>query len=207
MTRIIAGHARGRRLSVPAVGTRPTSDRAREAVFSSVGSQLGSLADAVVLDLYAGSGALGLEALSRGAKSVSLVERDAQACRFINDNIEVVALPGAVCYQSDVSRWLMATPSLGADLVFLDPPYDESDEQVQRVLSLLQGGGHVREGGIAVVERPARGEPVEWPGPWAALKDRRYGEAHLWLGTLTQSPAESPTESPEGRPAESPKEG
>ena len=188
MTRIIAGHARGRRLSVPPVGTRPTSDRAREAVFSSVESQLGSLVDAVVLDLYAGSGALGLEALSRGAGRVALVEHDARACRVINDNIEVVALTGAVCHKRDVTHWLVATPPSSADLVFVDPPYDESDEQVTRVLSLLQSGGHVREGGIAVVERSTRGDPVTWPDPWIPQRDRRYGEAHLWLGTLIASP-------------------
>lgn len=185
MTRIIAGAARGRRLSVPPVGTRPTSDRAREAVFSSVDSILGSLVDTVVLDLYAGSGALGLEALSRGAGRVVLVEQDARACRVINDNIDAVGLPGAVCYRREVSRWLAATPPTLADLAFLDPPYDEPDEQVLRALHLLQVGGHLRERGIAVVERSARSAPLEWADSWAPVKDRRYGEAHLWLARGT----------------------
>jgi 16S rRNA (guanine966-N2)-methyltransferase len=187
VTRIIAGEARGRRLSVPSAGTRPTSDRAREAVFSSVESILGSLVGSVVLDLYAGSGAMGLEALSRGAGRVALVEQDARACRVINDNIEAVGLPGAVCYRREVSRWLVATPPTSADLAFLDPPYDQTDEQVLRALHLLQVGGHLREGGIAVVERSARSAPVDWADSWAPVKDRRYGDAHLWLARSTHS--------------------
>ena len=156
-------------------------------MFSTLGSLLGSFSGVTVLDLYAGSGALGLEALSRGAIRATLVEKDARACRAIQSNIAVVALPGAVFHQREVGGWLATSPPSCADVVFLDPPYEESDEQVQQVLFLLQSKGHIETGGIVVVERSTRSEPWEWVAPWLPLQDRRYGEAHLWLATISDA--------------------
>src|SRR5215472_563334 len=111
MTRVIAGAAGGRRLAVPGgTATRPTSDRAREGLFASVLSELGTLDGKKVLDLYAGSGAVGLEALSRGAASVLLVESDARAAAVIKENVQVVAIPGATV-ATDRAERLLARPS------------------------------------------------------------------------------------------------
>src|SRR5579859_7427378 len=114
MTRVIAGTAGGRRLAVPAGrDTRPTSDRAREGLFATVSSIVGSLTGARVLDLYAGSGAVGLEALSRGADHVLLVEHGARAARVIQQNIEAIGLPGAAVIADRVERVLARGPGDG----------------------------------------------------------------------------------------------
>ena len=194
MTRIIGGVARGRRLTVPATGTRPTSDRAREAVFSSVVSMVGSLSGLTVLDLFAGSGALGLEALSRGAARVELVEQNRRACAAIEANIESVGLPGATCHHGDVERWLTETPATEATIAFLDPPYENSDESVRKVLMLLAEKAHLVDAGLAVVERSTREGAWSWAPGFTPVKDRRYGEAHLWIGELnTRRTAEETT--------------
>src|SRR6266487_686395 len=138
MTRVIGGEAGGRRLAVPrGTSTRPTSDRAREGLFASVLSELGSLAGKRVLDLYAGSGAVGLEALSRGAGHVLLVEHGARATRVIRENIEAIGLPGAVLAADRVERVLARGPAPAGgqdgteggryDVVFADPPYALED--------------------------------------------------------------------------------
>ena len=137
MARVIAGEAGGRRLAVPdGRDTRPTSDRAREGLFATISSMLGSLAGARVLDLYAGSGAVGLEALSRGAEHVLLVEHGARAARVIRENIEAIGLPGAVLVADRVERVLARGPDQGGryDVVFADPPYALADAGVTRVL-------------------------------------------------------------------------
>src|SRR5256886_6946860 len=124
VARVIAGEAGGRRLAVPdGRDTRPTSDRAREGLFATVTSMLGSLAGARVLDLYAGSGAVGLEALSRGAEHVLLVEHGARAARVIRENIEAIGLPGAVLAADRVERVLARGPGGGRyDGGFAGPP-------------------------------------------------------------------------------------
>ena len=143
MARVIAGEAGGRRLAVPdGRDTRPTSDRAREGLFATITSMLGSLAGARVLDLYAGSGAVGLEALSRGAEHVLLVEHGARAARVIRENIEAIGLPGAVLAADRVERVLARGPAPAGgqdgteggqyDLVFADPPYALADAAVSR---------------------------------------------------------------------------
>lgn len=122
--RIVAGAARGRRLAVPAAGTRPTSDRVRESVFAALESAYGSLAGLRVLDLYAGSGAFGLEALSRGAAALTLIERDRRAAAVLRRNVEAVGLPGAAVIVRDVTAVLRTRPAQPYDLVLADPPYD-----------------------------------------------------------------------------------
>jgi 16S rRNA (guanine966-N2)-methyltransferase len=183
VARVIAGEAGGRRLAVPAGrDTRPTSDRAREGLFGTVVSIMGSLAGTRVLDLYAGSGAVGLEALSRGAASVLLVESDARAAAVIRANIEAVALPGAALAADRVERLLGRPPEgKGYDLVFADPPYAVTGEAVARVLTLL-GSGWLADGALVVVERATRSGALDWPPGFAAGKSRRYGEATFWYG-------------------------
>jgi 16S rRNA (guanine966-N2)-methyltransferase len=183
VTRVIAGSAGGRRLRVPpGQGTRPTSDRAREGLFASLLSALGGLDGLRVLDLYAGSGAVGLEALSRGAASVLLVESDARAAAVARANAATVALPGATVAVDRVERLLARPPDGGRyDLVFADPPYAVQGPAVTAVLGQL-GGGWLADGALAVVERATRSGPVDWPPGYAAGKSRRYGEATFWYG-------------------------
>ena len=178
MTRIIAGEARGRRLQVP-VGdlTRPTSDRAREGLFSSLQS-LGDVDEARVLDLYAGSGALGLEALSRGAASATLVEDDPLALNAIRDNIAKVNLPGAHVVPMKVEVFLAGDPEPRYDVAFLDPPYDVDVGSV-----LVQLLPWLAEDAVVAVERRTRGPELEWPDGLRPERSRRYGEATLWYAT------------------------
>jgi 16S rRNA (guanine966-N2)-methyltransferase len=185
MTRIVAGVAGGRRLSVPAGrGTRPTADRAREGLFATVLAIRGPLDGARVLDLYAGSGAVGLEALSRGASDVLLVESDARAARVIQANIEAVRLPGARLVTSRAERVLARGPGdhPPRDLVFADPPYVTSADEVQRMLTALRDRGWLAPGALVVVERATRSGPVTWPAGYLPDRSRGYGEATLWYG-------------------------
>ena len=156
MTRVIAGQAGGRRLAVPAGrDTRPTSDRAREGLFATIASMAGPLAGARVLDLYAGSGAVGLEALSRGAGHVLLVESGARASRVIRENITALGLPGAEVITDRVERVLARGPAGGRyDIVFADPPYAMPGEEVSRLLGRLTDRTWLAAGGIG--DRGAR---------------------------------------------------
>jgi 16S rRNA (guanine966-N2)-methyltransferase len=185
VTRIISGEAGGRRLEVPpGRTTRPTSDRAREGLFASVHSLFGELAGATVLDLYAGSGAVGLEALSRGASDVVLVESDRRAAEVIRRNIVVVGLPGARLVTDRVERVLRRGPRAIAprQFVFADPPYALSDSELADVLVALASQGWLAVGAVVVVERDARSGPPTWPASCQEARSRRYGETTLWYG-------------------------
>jgi 16S rRNA (guanine966-N2)-methyltransferase len=190
VARVIAGEAGGRRLAVPdGRDTRPTSDRAREGLFATVTSIVGSLTGARVLDLYAGSGAVGLEALSRGAEHVLLVENGARAARVIQQNIEAIGLPGAAVIADRVERVLARGPDDGRyDVVFADPPYAMAGAEVSRVLSLLADEGWLAPGALVVVERATRSGPVGWPDGFVPDRARRYGEATFWYGLAPRSP-------------------
>ena len=185
MTRIIAGAARGRRLSVPAgTGTRPTSDRAREGLFATLTALRGTLRQARVLDLYAGSGAVGLEALSRGAARAVFVESDPAAARVIRENITAVGLPGGHLITGTVARVLDRGPGgeQAFDIVVADPPYAAGDGEVNAVLLALRQGGWLAPEALLAVERATRSGPVSWPPGYAADRSRRYGEATFWYG-------------------------
>ena len=193
MTRVIAGAAGGRRLAVPpGTSTRPTSDRAREGLFATVTSIVGPLDGARVLDLYAGSGAVGLEALSRGAGHVLLVESGARAARVIRENIEAIGLAGAEVITDRVERVLARGPGPAGgryDVVFADPPYALPDREVSAMLSLLAGGDDtvadrawLAPGALVIVERASRSGPVRWPEGYVPDRARRYGEATFWYG-------------------------
>ena len=182
MTRIVGGVAKGRRLAVPARGTRPTSDRAREALFNSLGGLL-EIAGARVLDLFAGSGAVGLEALSRGASAVTFVESDRGACEVLRHNIEAVGLDHADLHRRPAATFLVTG---GADepfdLVFADPPYSFGEQQLAVLLATMAEPHWLAEDAIVVVERSARGPEPQWPDTIEAVKQKRYGEGVLWYG-------------------------
>jgi 16S rRNA (guanine966-N2)-methyltransferase len=195
VTRVIAGLARGRRLAVPSGRlTRPTSDRAREGLFGTLTAIRGSLHGARVLDLYAGSGAVGLEALSRGADRVLFVEADPGAAQVIRDNLATVGLPGGQLVTSRVERLLARGPGgstpgggehsgePGYDVVVADPPYAVTDEDVAAMLAALRDGSWLAPGAVVAVERATRSGPVPWPPGYAADRSRRYGEGTFWYG-------------------------
>jgi 16S rRNA (guanine966-N2)-methyltransferase len=170
-------------LTVPATGTRPTADRVREALFSSLQASL-DLTGLRVLDLYAGSGALGLEALSRGAASVTLVDSSAAVFTALRRNIDVVGMPEARAVRSTVEAFLRGLPQ-ETDLVLLDPPYDLPDGSLTDVLETLTAGW-LTPGAVVVVERSARGGAVGWPRGFDGLWNRRFGDTSVsravWYG-------------------------
>ena len=184
MTRIVGGGAGGRRLAVPpGSGTRPTADQAREGLFNTLAGLL-DLSGAAVLDLYAGSGAIGLEALSRGADRALFVESDPRAARTIRANAARLDVPGARVLADRVERVLAAPPIAGAayDVVFADPPYATADDEVDRMLADLVDRGWLADGAVLIVERGRRSPAPNWPTGVAPVKSRRYGEAVLWYG-------------------------
>ncbi|MCV7427764.1 16S rRNA (guanine(966)-N(2))-methyltransferase RsmD [Mycobacterium montefiorense] len=180
MTRIIGGVAGGRRIAVPARGTRPTTDRVRESLFNIISSRL-DLTGLAVLDLYAGSGALGLEALSRGAGSALFVESDQRTAAVIARNIETLGLPGATLRRGAVAVVLAGGAAAPVDLVLADPPYDVEKAEVQAVLAALSVHGWVGETTVAVIERAAAGPPLTWPDGWISWPERVYGDTRLEL--------------------------
>ncbi|MZD05241.1 16S rRNA (guanine(966)-N(2))-methyltransferase RsmD [Streptomyces sp. SID5785] len=184
MTRVIAGRAGGRRLAVPpGNGTRPTSDRAREGLFSTWQALLGTLDGTRVADLYAGSGAVGLEALSRGAAHALLVEADARAARTVRENVKAIGLPGAET-RTGKAEQIVAGPAPGTpyDLVFLDPPYAVSDDDLREILLTLRTQGWLTDDALVTVERSTRGGDFRWPDGFEGLRSRRYGEGTFWYG-------------------------
>ena len=184
MTRIIGGSAGGRRLKTPpGEGTRPTSDRVREALFSAIEAYLGTLAGHSFLDLFAGSGAVALEALSRGAQSATAVESDRKVARLISANASALALPLTVLARP-VER-LAAEPAPQAfDVVFADPPYPLGEQALEVVLADLDANGWVGAGSLVIIERSARSPEPTYPPGWETLRERRYGETVLWYVRL-----------------------
>ncbi|MER5767488.1 16S rRNA (guanine(966)-N(2))-methyltransferase RsmD [Streptomyces sp. NPDC001985] len=184
MTRVIAGAAGGRRLAVPpGTGTRPTSDRAREGLFSSWEALLGTLDGVRVADLYAGSGAVGLEALSRGASHALLVEADARAARTVRENVRALGLPGAEVRTGRAEQIVAGpAPADPFDVVFLDPPYAVTDDDLREILLTLRTQGWLTGDALATVERSTRGGTFSWPPGFEPLRSRRYGEGTFWYG-------------------------
>ena len=203
MTRIIAGSHRGRRLSAPpGDATRPTTDRVREALFSAVAVWAGTAAGApgeslrgiAFADLFAGSGAVGLEAASRGADAVLAVESSARTAAVISRNIADLALADVVAVRTDrVERLARTRPARPYDLVFLDPPYDLSAGAVGAVLADLVTNGWVRSDGLIVVERSRRDRDLAWPPGFEEGWRRDYGETTLIFG-IRPDPADADAE-------------
>lgn len=184
VTRIIAGFAGSRELKVPATGTRPTSDRVREAIFSALESR-DAIAGMAVLDLYAGSGALALEALSRGAARAVLVEKNPKAAAIATGNCEIIRRSGNLdasttkVVASSVTSYLGAT-SDRFDLVFIDPPYDLGNAEIEACLRALVP--LLNEYGEVMVERSTRDPEPIWPAGLTLTKAKAYGETTIyWL--------------------------
>jgi 16S rRNA (guanine966-N2)-methyltransferase len=173
--RIVAGSAKGIRLSPVPKGVRPVSDMAREGVFSSLGT---SVVGARVLDLYAGTGAMGLEALSRGAERAVLVERDRAAIRAIRENLRLTRLSGAQVVAADVARFVTRDVNDPGpfDLVLADPPYDTPVREVEGVLAALADGWLAGGASGVVLTRPTRSSTLVIPVHWAVARRLTYGD-------------------------------
>lgn len=180
MTRIIAGTSGGRRLDVPkGQDTRPTSDRVREALFAALEAR-GALHGTRVLDLFAGSGALGLEAVSRGCAEAVLVDSSRAAAASARTNVAALGMPRVAVVVSSVQRYLAGRPPWAADLVLLDPPYAFAEADLGAVLAGLVGGGWLRPAAVVVVERNGRSPEPDWPAGLERDTVRRYGDTALW---------------------------
>lgn len=178
MARIIAGEARSRTIKVPETGTRPTADRAREGLFSSLDVRWG-FNGTRVLDLFAGSGALGLEAASRGAEEVVLVDNSAEAASVIRHNIGVVKHPKVQLVEKSVKSYLATAPREYFDMALADPPYDF--QAVNELLAALEPV--LADDAIVVIERDTKSDPTEWPDGFQPtsqkLKKRTFGCARM----------------------------
>ena len=188
MTRIISGMAGGRSLRVPASGTRPTSDRVREALFSSVDAAIeGNWSRQKVLDLFAGSGALGLEAASRGAMDVVFVESNAKAVAVLRENVRTIAgamresgetEPACSVQAQSVESWI---PADKFTLTFVDPPYSMTDMHLCGVLDGLASVGAFAPDSLVVVERDRR-SASPFPESISLWREKAYGDTRLWYG-------------------------
>lgn len=193
MTRIIGGSARGRTLRTPnGTSTRPTSDRVREALFSSLEATFGMLRDVAFLDVYAGSGAVGLEAASRGAAWVTLVERERAAAGVIAANARALGFKDVEVFSGSASSFAAAPPSRVFDVAFFDAPYDVPGASIAAVVAALGGSGWLAPDVAVVVERSRRSEAWAWPAGFAPERDKRYGDTVLWYGRL-ESVADMPS--------------
>jgi 16S rRNA (guanine966-N2)-methyltransferase len=195
MTRIISGAFGGRRIDVPpGSGTRPTSDRVREALFGRLDHQ-DVLLGARILDLYAGSGALGLEALSRGARSATFVESDRAALEALRRNVSTLVGESAghrrgevVVLGEPVLRALLRGADAPYDLVLADPPYTIDEPDLADVLALLPRHGWLTPDATVVVERSSRSPQPRWPSELEAVDERRYGETRVWWARAAGDP-------------------
>ncbi|HIX78688.1 MAG TPA: 16S rRNA (guanine(966)-N(2))-methyltransferase RsmD [Candidatus Corynebacterium faecipullorum] len=193
MTRIIAGEARGRTIKVPEAGTRPTSDRAREGLFSSLNVRWWFI-DSRVLDLFAGSGALGLEAASRGAEEVVLVENNPAAVKVIRHNIGVVKHPRVEVREMKASSYLATAPRGYFDMVLADPPYEFDD--VDGLLAAIEPV--LDDDAIVVIERHVDSPHTQWPDGFEPtgqkLKKRTFGIARFDMAIYHRSAESSKTD-------------
>jgi 16S rRNA (guanine966-N2)-methyltransferase len=200
--RIIAGAAKGRPISAVASATRPTSDRAREALFSTLASEFGELDGLKVLDLYAGTGAVALEALSRGAALVHAVEKDESASKAISanfDSIKSAELKGTFhLYTMGVHRFLGDKSQYRYHFIYIDPPYDVDDIDVIESLVQLQENDFLDPDAIIAIERNSRVKEISWPYGYAEMKVKNYGQATIFYGI----PAGTSTGISGGNPAE-----
>jgi len=184
--RIIAGLAKGRNIAAVATSTRPTSDRAREALFSTLASEFGDFEGLNVLDLYAGTGAIALESLSRGAAIVHAVEKDDQAQKAIAANFE--SIKSAQCpgnfhlFGMSVNRFLLDRATVKYHFIYIDPPYDLEDIDVIEALIQLHEGGFLHPQALIAVERNSRAKEISWPDGYQPLREKNYGQATIFYG-------------------------
>lgn len=190
MPRIISGTLRGRNIAVPAGGTRPTSDRVREALFSRL-DHLGWLDDVTVLDLFAGAGCLGLEALSRGATHATFVDAATAATNAIRSTVATFGCGPQTTIITAKAETYVAGARGPFDLVFLDPPYEIDDAVLTAVLEGLAGGdggaGPLADHACIVVERSKRQNPPALPAGWEEVFDRTWGDTRIWCAVVDRS--------------------
>ncbi len=188
--RIIAGVAKGRTLSTVSGATRPTSDRAREGLFSSLTSEFGDFLGLHVLDLFAGSGAVGFEALSRGATLVHGVEKESDAIKTITTNSEIVAKAGPTgkfhLYSMSVQRFVSDPAHDQYHLVYIDPPYDLPSSELEEILRLLAQGNFLKSDAFIAVERRAKGGQFTWPESYEPVRERNYGQATIYYANAAR---------------------
>ena len=193
--RIIAGIAKGRSLSSVAGATRPTSDRAREAIFSTLTSEFGDFLGLHILDLFAGSGAMGLEALPRGASLVHCVEKDDAAAKAIttnHENLKSAHCPGIFhLYAMSVHRFLQDKAAQPYHFIYIDPPYEVDDLDVVETLIQLRDGGYLHPQALIAVERNSRVKEISWPDGLEALREKNYGQATIFYGVPTLADGEN----------------
>lgn len=191
MTRVIAGEFKGHRLAVAPNGVRPTSDRVREAIFSSLVSKK-DIVGQRVLDLYAGTGALAIEAISRGVAYAVLVERDRKVLAVTKANLTKLGLENrAVQVLADVNHWVRQSRELspeqnirqaGFDLIFMDPPYEKSSADVSSLIIQLLEGKWLAANGVLVVERATKSSLISWPAGIDRIESGIYRDTTVWYG-------------------------
>jgi len=179
--RITGGEFRGRKINVPAKGTRPATDRVREAVFSSI---LPLIAEAEVLDLYAGSGSYGFEALSRGAKHCTFIEAHRHAMKTLEGNAQLLKLKSTdyKCITMDALPFCSQNRNgFQPDIIFVDPPFDTLPESFENTLRALEKGAMLREDSIIVFEVDSGIKSLEIPERFEVLRDKKYGTSRLMM--------------------------
>ena len=189
--RIIAGVAKGRSLSSVAGATRPTSDRAREAIFSTLTSEFGDFLGLQILDLFAGSGAMGLEALSRGASLVHCVEKDDAAAKTISTNASLVqkAQPVGVfhLFHTSAQKFVEGTPQNQYHFIYIDPPYDFSDSEISTILEKLHTNNFFKDGAVIAIERASKTAQPVWPQGYEPSRTKVYGQASIYYANYAKN--------------------
>ena len=193
--RIIAGLAKGRTIDAVASSTRPTSDRAREALFSTLTSEFGEFDGLHILDLYAGTGAIALEALSRGAALVHAVEKDDSAAKAITsnwENLKSASCPGIFhLYSMNVHRFLEDKAAQPYHFIYIDPPYEVEDVDVIETLIQLRDGGFIDQQALIAIERNSRVKEISWPEGLEEIRQKKYGQATIFYGVPTRIDGEN----------------
>ena len=201
MPRIVGGALGGRVIEAPSIGTRPTSERVREAVFSKL-EHANALAGARVLDLFAGSGALAFEALSRGGERAVIVEQSRKAAEVVRQNAQALGVAARVeLVVDDAARFMSrlgreAAVRSGFDLVLLDPPYDYPPNRLDKLLVELAEGGTLADGAVVVVERSTRSTPPQWPLGLYQTDQKKYGETTVYFAVAEPAEPGAPAMSP-----------
>lgn len=189
--RIIAGVAKGRSLSSVAGATRPTSDRAREAIFSTLTSEFGDFLGLQILDLFAGSGAMGLEALSRGASLVHCVEKDDAAAKTISTNASLVqkAQPVGVfhLFHMSAQKFVEGTPQNQYHFIYIDPPYDFSDSEISTILEKLHENNFFKDDAVIAIERASKTKQPVWPQGYEPSRTKVYGQASIYYANYAKN--------------------
>ena len=187
--RIIAGSSKGKTLFSPTGKTRPTSDRAREGLFSSLDSEFGSMSELNFLDLFSGSGAVGVEALSRGAANVYSVEDHSPTAGIAAKNFELVSNPsGEFTVITSTAERFVATPhQISFDIIFMDPPYDLANSEIEKILTEINSNNLLKRNGIIAIERETKKAQFAWPEPFIEEKVRSYGQGSIFYGGYSAS--------------------